>query len=276
VPTFAYDVDGSHIDRSGTITGEYDLNLFVSLAERGYKPEPSKTFHLITPRGTLLIQERFDTAEEAEAQSYGNYFHHKGRDVYVKTNPDGATEHNKLFAVVGAPIEPEAPAEERPEEPTDCLTIEMPLEGFVPESLDNLRKLVESKASLIKKALGTDALPIRVLEDCIAFPWFPLCDNTDLHAYAQFICALCATAKKKKRVTAKAKDDWTNPRFSMRVWLISLGLIGPEFSAARRLLCKALPGNAAWSSGVDPRKAAVPAADETASDIIVGEGGFGN
>ena len=34
------------------------------------------------------------------------------------------------------------------------LTIEMPIEGFSDESIVNLEKLVASKASLIKKAIG--------------------------------------------------------------------------------------------------------------------------
>ena len=146
-PTFAYEVGGYHIDKVGTVTGEYDLNLFAGLAKRGYEPEPGKTFHLITPRGTLLIQERFDTAAEAEEAGYSNYFHHKGREIYIKTNPDGATEHSKLFALVGAPFAPETPAEEPTEEPVDFLTIEIPLDGFNPESLDNLVKLVEQSGA---------------------------------------------------------------------------------------------------------------------------------
>ena len=267
VPTFAFEVGGYHIDKEGTVTGKYDLNLFACLAKRGYEPEPGKTFHLITPRGTLLIQERFDTAGEAEEAGYGNYFHHKGRDVYIKTNPDGATEHSKLFALVGAPFTPESPAEEATEEPVDFLTIEMPLDGFNPESLDNLVKLVESKAVLIKKALGADDLPIQVLEDRIAFPWFPICDNTDLNAYRQFVTALCATAREKKRVTAKPQESFENEKFALRVWLIGLGLVGKEYGAIRKLMMANLSGNSSWRYG-KPEKAGEEAtpAPETAEE----------
>ena len=45
----------------GTVTGPDSLNLMVGLEERGFSPEPDRTFHLITPRGTLLVQERYDT-----------------------------------------------------------------------------------------------------------------------------------------------------------------------------------------------------------------------
>ena len=44
----------------------------------------------------------------------------------------------------------------------ELLTIEMPLDGFSPEKLENLQKLVYSKALLIKKALGTEELPITI------------------------------------------------------------------------------------------------------------------
>ena len=44
---------------------------------------------------------------------------------------------------------------------TDRLTIEIPLDGFNPDKLDNLTKMVNAKAPLLKAALGTDALPIK-------------------------------------------------------------------------------------------------------------------
>lgn len=269
-PTFAYEIGGYHIDNEGTVTGEYDLNLFVGLAERGFESEPSKTFHLITPRGTLLCQERFNTAAEAEAAGYGIYFHHEGRDVYIKPAPDGKTEHSKWFAVVGAPFdEPEALPNESPAEPepaTDNVCIEYPLDGFTPETLGNLEKLAASKAPLIKKALGTEELPIRVSEDRVCFDWFRLSeDNGAVDAYAQFIACLCETAKEKKRVTAKAPDSFENEKFAMRVWLIGLGMVGKEYALARKLLLKNLDGNSSWRYGA-PEKAA-PVEDDVAPVI---------
>jgi len=165
MPSAAYEIGEYHLAKDGTLTGPDSLNLMVGLAERGFEPEPNRTFYLITPRGTLLCQERFDTAAEAEAAGYGIYFTHEGRDVYVKAAPDGKTEHSKHFAVVGAPFE-QAP-EEAPEFPTepelDRVVIEYPLTGFTPEKLDNLCKMVTAKEELIKLAIGADSLPIQVL-----------------------------------------------------------------------------------------------------------------
>jgi hypothetical protein len=170
----AYQVGEYHIAKNGEMTGPDDLGTMVALLERGFEPEPSKTFHLITPRGTLLIQERFDTAAEAEAAGYGNYFHHEGRDVYTK---DSGKEYCPFFALVGAPFEenerlrlpeeaPEPEAEpagvetEPAGQELDEVVIEMPLDGFTPAALENLCKMVTAKEELIKLAIGAQALPI--------------------------------------------------------------------------------------------------------------------
>jgi hypothetical protein len=143
----------------------------------------------------------------------------------------------------------------------DTVTIEYPLKGFTPESLDNLTKLVLSKEVLIKQALRTDELPIQVLDDRIAFPWFKYTDNASIMAYTQLITALCKTAQKKARVTAKPQESFENPRFSMRVWLISLGLIGAEFSTVRKIMVKPLPGDSSWRFGKPETASAEELAD---------------
>jgi hypothetical protein len=254
-PTFSYTIGEYYVDKIGTVTGEWNLSLMVALENKGFEYEPSKTFHLITPRGTLLIQEQFLTAEDAQAEGYEIYFSHEGRDIYIK--PSGTSEHGKYFAVVGEPFgqEEDSNSAEVTEISTDenggidTITIEYPLEGFTPETLDNLVKMVESKEVLIKQALNTDSLPIKVLEDRVAFPWFKYTDNANLEAYMQFISLLCQTAQEKKRVIAKAQESFENPRFAMRVWLIGLGMVGAEFATARKILTKPLDGNGAWRYG---------------------------
>ena len=261
-PTFAYEIGEYHIDKTGTVTGEYSLSLLAGLEARGFEYEASKTFHFITPRGTLLIQALYDTAAEAEADGYGIYFTHNEHDVYIKTNPDGATEHSKLFALVGKPLrQPESPEEPAADE-SDRLTVEVP-NDFTPEQIDNLCKMVAAKEPLLKKALGAEELPIRVLEDTIEFPWFTLETPDDAAYYTQFIDALCKTAKEKKRVNAKAPDTFENEKFSMRVWLIGLGLIGKEYVKTRKLLAKNLRGDSGWRYG-KPEKAPETAETEAA------------
>ena len=154
---------------------------------------------------------------------------------------------------------PKKKTAQTPVQKPERLSIRYPLEGFSPEAINNLKKMVEAKAPLIKMALGAEELPITVdeAEGVINFPWFNPEPTENIAYYTQFVTQLCQTAKEKKRVTAAARD-FKNPRFSFRVFLIGLGMVGAEFGNARKCLCKALPGNAAWSSGIDPRRKGKP------------------
>ncbi len=78
------------------------------------------------------------------------------------------------------------------------------------------------------------------------FPWFTLSSADDAACYIQFICALCETAKEKKRITATRPEFFENEKFAMRVWLIGLGLSGKEHKNCRALMMRGLSGDAAW------------------------------
>lgn len=175
---------------------------------------------------------------------------------------DALTERGFAFeANAEIPIAEVPEKIETPEEP-DRLVIEVPADGFTPEKLDNLAKLVASKAALIKTALGTDELAIISTGETLRFPWFSGgLDGDTVSAYTQFIAALCKTARKKKRVTAKVQDEFENPRFTMRVWLIGLGMVGDDYKLARNLLLQKLTGNAAWRYGAPEKKTASDPAD---------------
>ena len=129
------------------------------------------------------------------------------------------------------------------------LTIAMPREGFTEQSLINLQKIVGSKAALLKLALGTDSLEITADEEKVCFPWFTLHGmEGEADAYSRLVAAICAMAKRQKRVTATEKSV-ENARFSMRLFLIRLGFIGDEYKTARKILLKNLAGNSSWKYG---------------------------
>jgi len=293
-PTYSYQIGDYNVAKDGTLTGEYNLGLLVALQGRGYEQEPSKTFHFITPRGTLLIQELFATAEDARNAGYGMYFTHNDHDVYTK--PTGEGEHSTYFALVGEPFGEQEPADDGTETaeiikpasdtledgewdteildaPSDAdnICIELPLNGFTPETIDNLCKMVASKEPLIKKALEVDVLPIKVLENSIAFDWFNASHSQNMMAYAQFITQLCKTAKTKKRVTAKAQETFENEKFAMRVWLIGLGLVGAEFAETRKIMMANLSGNGAWRYGTPEGKPKAENAEAGEADMAVEE-----
>jgi hypothetical protein len=116
------------------------------------------------------------------------------------------------------------------------------------EKIDNLCKLVLSKETLIKNALGVDALPIQVTET-IRFPWYnyenqPTSEETE--ALAAFVSLLCETAREKKRVVAKEKPIEGSHKYAMRCFLLSIGMIGPEYKNQRKTLLSKLEGNSSW------------------------------
>lgn len=140
-----------------------------------------------------------------------------------------------------------APTEEV--EAPDSLTISMPKDGFTDEAIANLKHLVESKATLIKKALGAKNLTITVEDDKISFPWFAGFPAPDeISAYAKFIGKLCGMAKTQKRVTAKDKNV-DNDKYAFRCFLLRLGFIGVEYKADRKILLKNLTGSSAFKGG---------------------------
>ena len=135
------------------------------------------------------------------------------------------------------------------EEVTDGLCIELPLKDTTEAAIDNLRRMVGSKATLIKKALGADNLDIEVTDERIRFPWFDRIPEPEVvNAAAHFIGKMLAAAKSQKRVTAKEKET-DNEKYAFRCFLLRLGFIGEEFKETRRTLLQNLTGSAAFRSG---------------------------
>jgi len=131
----------------------------------------------------------------------------------------------------------------------------MPLDGFTETAIENLKKLIASKASLIKKSVGADNLPvIQTTDGKLRFEWFPYTEDADeVNAYTTLILQLCKAAKEQKRVTAKEKVV-DNEKFAFRVFLIRLGFVGDDYKNDRKILLRNLTGNAAFKNGAPPKK----------------------
>ena len=132
---------------------------------------------------------------------------------------------------------------------TTGVCISMPRSLFTESTLENLKALVAAKGSLIKKALGTDGLPIEVTDAKVSFPWFEGTPTPEeLKAYDTFICKLCEMARNQKRINAKEKDV-DNEKYAFRCFLLRLGFIGAEFKIERKILLRNLTGSSAFRSG---------------------------
>lgn len=133
----------------------------------------------------------------------------------------------------------------------DCevggISIQMPM--ISETALANLRTLVDAKGSLIKKALGTDALPIECIDGRLDFSWFAS-DSTpeEIHAYMNFVTKLCEMAKSQTRVNAKEQIA-DNEKYAFRCFLLRLGFIGNEYKTDRKILLRNLSGSSAFKSG---------------------------
>ena len=207
----------------------------LTLCGAVYKKAPSFAYvvqnYTIDKNGTLLWDERTDARD--------------ARQLLAGLAAQGFVSEDSL-----GDAESKTPCHE--DDAPDRLSIAVPLEGFTETALDNLEKLVASKSTLIRKAIGADALPIQRESDRLCFSWFPPdAAPEEIHAYTQLVIALCDMAKKQKRVTAKEKaaDSETSEKFAFRCFLLRLGFIGPEYASARKLLLQGLPGDSSFKAG---------------------------
>jgi len=221
--THAYIIGEYTLDRNGTLTGPENANLVTKLISHKFEP----------------ITAEYDTKEVEDFEEIAPI-----TDETATATQDAPESAEFPTTETEAQEQPET-AETLPE--SDTLTIEMPLDGFNPDKLDNLCKMVTAKEALLKAALGADDLPIQVT-DTVRFPWFNSTNlqNDEVEAYTNLISLLCETAKEKKRVTAKVGEMPDNPKYAFRCWLLSLGMIGKEYQTSRKVLLSKLDGCSAW------------------------------
>ncbi len=207
------DTTGAKAKYMGMPTAAYEIDYFT-----------------VTKEGTLLFDDRADS-EEIE-------------QVLEAIAAAGF----ECEAQEGFEEESEEPSENAAQADTDALTVEMPRSFFTETALDNLKRIVESKAALIKKAIGTDALPIEVTDEKVSFPWFTEVDADTVHAYTNFISKLSEMAKNATRVTATEKTV-DNEKYAFRCFLLRLGFIGADYKTDRKILLKNLTGSSAFRNG---------------------------
>jgi hypothetical protein len=170
------------------------------------------------------------------------------------------------------------------------LEVVVPLVGHTGVSLRNLVNLLYSKQVLIKKSLGIEAnfieesfakaineANVDTLESfkttiseigkqycpgitfsfdssTIIFKFFQAERSPEeIHAYTQLVGLLNQTAMKLKYTSPKGKDT-DNDKFTFRLFLIRLGMVGEEYKTTRKILLAKLDGNSAFRDGKKPEK----------------------
>ncbi|MDD6086261.1 MAG: virulence protein [Oscillospiraceae bacterium] len=168
-------------------------------------------FYIVSKEGNLEIS---DSADGKEVEMLIDELVHRGYDVPLDEEENG-------------------------------LTVEMPLELVDDATIDRLRKIVENKGELFKAAFKTDNLEIVAEVNKICFPWFTLENDSDADAYCTFISMLCKFAKNQKRINNKPETT-DNLKYTMRCYLLRLGMIGAEYKAVRKVLLRNLSGSSAF------------------------------
>ena len=261
-PTFAYEVGGYHIDKSGTLIGPDNLDLEDALHQQGFDAD-GDTRHYDEPdtyESGLGGMGALDEAPDIDQHHPGQY-----ADPEIPFTPEMQKQIDDYF--LGLPMTEEEElglgrtrredfqgengmqVSDVPETYEDIgLVIEMPRSSFTDTALDNLKRLVESKSNLIKKALGAETLELEITDDKVGFPWFE--DGTDpdtVKAYTHFVTALCEMARVQKRVTAKEKET-DNDKYAFRCFLLRLGFIGAAYKEERKILLRNLTGSSAFKT----------------------------
>ena len=149
---------------------------------------------------------------------------------------------NRIAAAGFTPDEGEDEIEEK-----TGLAIQMP--AMTGDEISRLEQLIESKESLIKKAIGTDSLVVGEKDGKLDFTWFKAdAEPDEVKAYMDLVTALCEMAKKATRVIGKDKPV-ENEKYAFRCFLLRLGFIGDEYKASRKVLLKNFSGSSAFKNG---------------------------
>lgn len=129
------------------------------------------------------------------------------------------------------------------------LNIQIGMDGIDGDAISRLESLIESKAGLIRKALGTDSLMVGESDGKLEFDWFKgELSAEETKAYMNFVASLVKMAKESKRITATEKPV-ENEKYAFRCFLLRLGFIGDEYKTDRKILLKNFTGSSAFKGG---------------------------
>ena len=180
------------------------------------------------------------------------------------------------------------------------VAISIPLDGHSGTTLRNLVNMIYSRAPLLSKATGgffevekrlIDTLDIagtptsvedfrallnsygehgglygfQIAEDRIIFTGFgDVQDNTRIKGYMELAARMNHMALTQKHIQAK-EISVENEKYSFRVWLVRLGINGPDFKELRHNLMERLSGHTAWLTAEQVEQAKVKSAQKRAA-----------
>ena len=168
------------------------------------------------------------------------------------------------------------------------LTVEVPTTNHTGSSIRNLINLLYTRADLLNKALGTgfrvdtgltEALKdeasiltkesllaaiaayenehgkaidgLTITQERITFGTLPETNDAEVLRTFTVLCGMMnKQALDQKRIQAKKVNE-ENEKYALRIWLTRLGMNGPEYKDARRILMANLTGNSAFRTDAE-------------------------
>ena len=95
---------------------------------------------------------------------------------------------------------------------------------------------------------------LKITTEKVTFTGFPTApDHEHLTAFAQLAVLMNQQAISQKRIQAKDVND-ENEKYALRTWLLRLGMNGPDFKEARKILMENLSGHAAFRTDEEAQK----------------------
>ena len=128
------------------------------------------------------------------------------------------------------------------------IAVQIPIKLIDERTVNRLKRIIENKGELFKKAFKTESLDIIKTDEKVEFPWFTAEQDGDADAYCTFISLLCDFAKNQRRINNKP-DTSDNPKYAFRCFLLRLGFIGTEYKSTRKVLLRNLSGSSAFRNG---------------------------
>lgn len=260
VPSFSYEIGDYTVDKNGTVTGPDNLDLEDALHRAGFDADEREYDEPDTYESGLGGLGAVDDCLDIDQHHPGRYANPNApiteamqrqldelpdfEDLQMDGNEElglGRTRRENFQGENGMQ------ASDVPQ--PDSLTIEMPIATFTVSHINNLQRLVASKANMFEKAFGVENIEVEFDEDKVRFPWFDGADDAEkVAAYTHFVTVLCDYTKNKKTKSIEPKQI-ENYKYAMRTFLLRLGFIGPEFKGMRKILLSKLEGSSAYVKG---------------------------
>ena len=238
--------------------------------------------------------EETHTAEEAEAATAENIeeaFTEAPTEVPITADAEiaEATEAAE-DAEAAETVEEAIPQNTAAEAAPVALSIAFPLSKHTSQSIRNLVNLIYSRGALVSKAVqgeflapqelvdwlgsknavtvqeeinnikefeaenGVEIKGIRFEDGQVVFTGFPETADADiLLAFQHLTEKMNKQAIEQKRIQARVVDE-ENEKYSMRTWLVRIGMGGSEYKKTRNLLMKHLFGHTAFKTQADAER----------------------